>query len=187
MSTDSMSKPMSQPMSEASNKPLSKEDAEAAYLLDEFIAQCAIKSVTKAFATLFGVIVTPGAPLQVPPGTAHDYEIAGVIGMTQEKVEGTLFLAFQKKTVFSIFGKFYKREFTKIDPSVHQGVGEITNVIYSMLKDQLNTRGHNFKMALPGVIIGNHRYVMLGNTRSLLIPFDVNGDHFTLEICIQGK
>jgi len=82
-------------------------------------------------------------------------DISGIIGLVQDMLEGSLILSFEKETILKIVEKIYQQKFTEINKSVSGTVCELCNITYGVLKKFLNERGHNFKMSLPHVIIGD--------------------------------
>src|SRR4051812_1077238 len=126
-------------------------------VLDERLAKICISCVQKALAEMFGVKATPGIWNCRKEFTAEG-DVTGILGMVQVRMEANLIISFEKATIFGILGRLYKKEFKEIDRSVQQGVGELTNIIYSMMKKNLNEQGYDFKMAIPSIIFGqDHR------------------------------
>jgi chemotaxis protein CheX len=154
-------------------------------ILDEHLARTAIAAVQGALATMFGVRAVPG-PYSLQKDFVSHGDISGILGMVQERMEGTLVVSFEKATIFGILKRVYGREFSEVDSSVRQGVGELTNIIYSSMKKALNERGHSFKMAIPNVVIGSsHSIINLHEGQTMVVPFSVEGGSFYVEIAMQ--
>jgi chemotaxis protein CheX len=155
-------------------------------ILDESLAQVAVKSVQKAMKTLFGVDAHAGATL-IQNDFISKGDISGILGMVQQSLEATMIISFQKPVIFFLLSKLYNRNFTDIDKSVRDGVGELTNIIYASVKKELNESGHEFKLAIPNVIIGaEHSIINIHDGKTMVIPFRVETGSFFLEIAMQS-
>ena len=60
-------------------------------ILDQSLANTAIKSVQKAFTSLFGVTPVPGA-VTIQTDFISKGDVSGILGMVQDRVEATLLL-----------------------------------------------------------------------------------------------
>jgi CheY-specific phosphatase CheX len=81
-------------------------------------------------------------------------EVQGMIGFVQDQLEGTLSVGFSKDTLFKILTPFYGEELTKVDDRVLDGVGELTNTIFGIVKGVYSAEGFQFDMCLPMVAVG---------------------------------
>ena len=99
-------------------------------------------------------------------------DVSGIVTLTQEKIEGTLIVTFPKATIFGILAKMYRKPFTEVNQSVKLGVGELTNIIYGVVKANLNKDGFQFKMAVPSVVIGDqHTVIPFDSGPTMVVPF----------------
>ncbi len=99
-------------------------------------------------------------------------DVSGIVTLTQEKIEGTLIVTFPKATIFGILAKMYRKPFTEVNQSVKLGVGELTNIIYGVVKANLNKDGFQFKMAVPSVVIGDqHTVIPFDSGPTMIVPF----------------
>ena len=134
--------------------------------------------VYSTFTSMFGLKPTPEAHVLEQECIAKG-DVSGIVGMTQDRVEGALIVSFPSATIFSILSKMYKKQFTEIDKSVKAGVGELTNIIFGVVKTNLNKSGFGFKMAIPNVIIGDQHTVAITNQgATLVIPFQTDSGSF---------
>lgn len=92
------------------------------------------------------------------PGFAK-YEISGVIGFIQGSLEGTLTLGFNRKTVAEMLSKFYGEPIDFADEKLAGGVGELTNIVFGIIKEYYNDVGFDFRMCLPVVIVGDNHSI----------------------------
>ncbi len=108
-------------------------------------------------------------------------DISGILSLMQEKAEGTFIVSFPKETIFKFLEKMYRKPFASIDQSVKSGVGELTNIIYGVLKANLNKDGYAFKMAVPSVIVGeNHTVMSINSGATMIVPFESPLGHFSV-------
>ena len=157
-------------------------------VLDEELAQEIIRGVQKTFVDMFRTQVTPGAHRFGDDLTVAG-DVSGMVGMVQDKVEGTTAVSFEKSAICGILSTLYEKSFEEIEKPVRDGVGEITNIIYCLIKRYLNARGHRLKMAIPNVVLGKDHNItsMHENGRSLLIPFTAPKGRFYILVTLQSS
>ena len=114
---------------------------------------------------------------------AANGDVSGIVGLVQERIEGVLIVSFPRDTIFAILGMIYGRKFSEIDNSIKAGVGELTNIIFGVVKSNLNRNGFTFKMALPNVIIGA-QHVITNPGTTLVIPFRTEAGTFKVQITL---
>jgi CheY-specific phosphatase CheX len=149
--------------------------------LNDDLAKEIIFGVHSTFTSMFGL--RPTAEVHsVENQCSVTGDISGIIGLSQGRIEGALIVSFPLHTIFAILGKMYKKEFTGIDKSVRAGVGELTNIIYGVMKTNLNKNGFEFRMALPNVIIGDQQHTAAANNQgaTLVLPFQTEAGSFTV-------
>jgi chemotaxis protein CheX len=154
-------------------------------VLDETLARSIISGVEVLFNSTFGIKLIAGK-FQI----TNDYhglaDISGHIGMFQDSLEGTMTVGFPSDVILKIIGKAYKKDFSEINKSVREGVGEMTNIIYAQVKKTLNERGFKFKMSVPQVIVGkDHEYFHLHSGSSLVVPFTSENGQFVVFVTLQ--
>ena len=128
---------------------------------DDHLCQLVYNCVQDTFQKMAQVEVNQGE-IQVSDGNIpvrYDHDISGIVGVIQDDLEGTFSLSFQLSTIFPILTKLYKKEIDKIDEIAIDSVGELSNIVYGMLKQQLNEIGFKFKMCLPVVVVGSNHLV----------------------------
>lgn len=143
--------------------------------------------VHNTFASMFGVKPTPEKHFLEKECHAKG-DVSGIVGMTQDRVEGALIVSFPKETIFAILSKMYKKQFTEIDKSVKAGVGELTNIIFGVVKTNLNKNGFGFKMAIPNVIVGDQHTAAITNPgATLVIPFQTESGSFSVLLTLYPE
>ncbi len=143
--------------------------------------------VHSTFTSMFGLKPAPEKHF-LEQECAPKGDVSGIVGLTQDRVEGALIVSFPQTTIFTILGKMYKKEFTEIDKSVKAGVGELTNIIFGVVKTNLNKNGFGFKMAIPNVIIGDQHTVAITNPgTTLVIPFQTESGTFSVSLTLYPE
>ncbi len=143
--------------------------------------------VYSTFTSMFGLKPNPEMHFIEQECVAKG-DVSGIVGLTQDRVEGALIVSFPQETIFHILGKMYKKEFTEIDKSVKAGVGELTNIIFGVVKTNLNKNGFGFKMAIPNVIIGaQHTSAITNPGMTLVIPFQTESGPFSVRLTLYPE
>ena len=143
-------------------------------LMDRVLASKASAGVLTTFTQFFDIRPLAGAfklELQLTcPG-----DLSGVIGMTQGKnpPEASLIVSFPSATLLPLMKSIYQTECTTLNDQVQGGAAELTNVIFGMLKKDLNEhQGHAFKMSLPQVFLKDkYSEINARHGEALSIPF----------------
>lgn len=150
--------------------------------LGDQIAKEINTGVQATFINMFG-IKPDMAPYWLEKECSVVADVSGIISLTQDKLDGTLIVSFPKQTIFGILEKMYKKPFTEVNQSVKAGVGELTNIIYGVVKANLNKDGFSFKMALPNVVIGEqHTVLTCESGQTMVVPFKTNFGDFHIRI-----
>jgi CheY-specific phosphatase CheX len=109
-------------------------------------------AISKTFSNMFAL------EIQGAFETAHAFpqgDITAIIEMgPPENPVAILAVIFPKETAFKILKSIYQKDFTEIDSKVSGAIGEVTNVIYGVLKFRLADRGIELGLALPKVTTG---------------------------------
>jgi len=143
--------------------------------------------VYSTFTSMFGLKPNP-EKFFIEQECQAKGDVSGIVGLTQERVEGALIVSFPKETIFNILSKMYHKQFTEIDKSVKAGVGELTNIIFGVVKTNLNKNGFGFKMAIPTVIIGDQHTVAITNPgTTLVIPFQTESGPFSVLLTLYPE
>ncbi len=155
--------------------------------LGERLAKEIDVGVNATFVNMFGIKPTMGA-FEVAEKCTVQGDVSGILNLMQEKSEGAFIVTFPKQTIFKILEKMYRKPFTSIDKSVQSGVGELTNIIYAVMKTNLNKDGFQFKMAVPNVVVGENHTVMIDNEgSSMIVPFSTDIGDFSVLITFHEQ
>lgn len=131
--------------------------------------------------------VKPGTPFVREPRDSMGGDISGVIGLTGEQMNGTVVITFPETTFLSLMSKMLGEEFKELNPDLHDGAAEITNMIFGKAKVELNEKGYGFKMAIPSVVTGkNHSIQNKSTGPRVAIPFESGVGPFTVEVSFSS-
>ena len=81
-------------------------------------------------------------------------DVTGIIGMVGNKVVGSMSITFSETAILEITSRMLGEECKKIDETVTDMVGEVTNMVTGGAKKTLADIGHDFDMATPTVVAG---------------------------------
>ncbi|MCP4704085.1 MAG: chemotaxis protein CheX, partial [candidate division Zixibacteria bacterium] len=71
---------------------------------------------------------------------------------------------------------------------LHDGIGEIINMISGAAKAVLNEKGNSISIAIPTVIIGfGHQIAHPRDVPVVVLIFEVNEQPFAIQLCISSK
>lgn len=125
--------------------------------LNEQLSDDLQASVEKTFLQMFGKTVK--ASFKVVESDQYPAsDVSSIIMLSQKEPHGALVVSFPQATLFALLKGFYKKDFTELDKVAMGSVGEISNIIFGVLKYRLQGKGFSFGMALPQVVAGGgHR------------------------------
>lgn len=112
-------------------------------------------------------------------------DVSGVIGITAGTVNGTAVLTFPEQTFLKIISSMLGETYTKLEPEIVDGAGELTNMIFGQAKLVLNKKDYGVQMAIPSVVTGKN-HMISGITKGAIvqIPFESNAGNFFLIIAL---
>ena len=144
-----------------------------------------LSAIINVLSTMARMDVNPGPP------TIKKHEVAcgdvtGIIGMASDQAKGTLAVTFSEKVIFEITKRMLGEEVTKVDETVCDMVGEITNMVTGGAKSELREKGYKFDMAIPSVIAGKDHIIRHKSKAPIvLVPFSTSAGDFFIEICFE--
>ncbi len=144
-----------------------------------------IEATTNVLGTMAMVQPKVGKPF-VKGAQASRGDLTGVIGMTGEKLTGTMALVFTEACAMAIASNMLGETYTSLVQDVIDCVGELTNMISGGARGKLGEQGYSFQMALPSMITGaSHSVHHPANAPVLVIPFSIPEGDFFLEACFR--
>ncbi len=125
-----------------------------------------------------------------PPGIKQSQvatgDVTGIIGMVGNKIKGSLSISFSEQAALHITNNMLGESLDKIDETVTDMVGEITNMVTGGAKRIFADSGHNFEMATPTVIAGADHEIHHHCQGSVIqIPFDSKQGTFYVEVSFE--
>lgn len=144
-----------------------------------------IESIENVLSTMAKLKVDAGSPFIKEDEKAHG-DVTGLISMTGEEAKGTFAITFSEKVILEITKRMIGEEVDRIDETVTDMVGEITNMTSGGSKKLLSEKGYRFDMAIPTVISGkNHVIRHKSKAPVTIVPFDTEVGSFFVEICFE--
>jgi len=144
-----------------------------------------LTAIMNVLSTMAMMEVTPGKPMVKKTEVACG-DVTGIIGMASERAKGTLAITFTEKVILEITKRMLGEEISKIDDTVADMVGEITNMVTGGAKKALSEKGYRFDMAIPSVISGKDHVIRHKSKAPIVIvPFNTSAGDFFIEICFE--
>lgn len=144
-----------------------------------------LNSILNVLTTMAAMEAKPEKPA-LKKGQEARGDVTGLIGMTGEKIKGSLAITFSENVILEISRRMLGEAPAAIDESVADLVGEITNMVCGGAKRELADKGYDFDLAIPGTITGkNHTVTHKAKGPAVLIPFTTESGKFYLEVAFE--
>lgn len=90
------------------------------------------------------------------------------------------------KVFLGIMGAMLGEKYTEITPDLEDGAKELMNIVFNQAKKPLAEKGFAAIRSIPSVIFGdNIRIRYLSRGAPVVLPFDTDKGHFSVEITTQ--
>jgi len=144
-----------------------------------------LESMLNVLSTMATIEAKPGQP-SIKTNEIALGDVTGIMGMSSRQAKGTLAITFTEKVILEITKSMLGEEVTKVDDTVTDMVGEITNMVTGGAKKELSERGYKFDMAIPSVISGKD-HIVSHKTKSpvIIVPFSTESGEFFVEVCFE--
>lgn len=149
------------------------------------LAERVRQGVAHCFKVTFGVEITP-EPFKVEKYYRPQGDIVGRVEMPFSFPEGQMSVSFELQTIAPILAKVYGEQYSSINAEVSEGVGEIINMIYCLMKNEMNSQGYNLGMALPQVFSGKDAAPAQAIAQVLVMPFKTDFGPFVVDIVLAA-
>lgn len=142
---------------------------------DASVAEDAHVAVEKMFIQMFNISVRSNFEL-IDKNNLPTGDVTGMIGL-QKIPRGAFVIVMPAATLFGLLKNLYGKDFNEIDKPALAMVGEITNIVYGILKARLNPKGFSLGFGIPQVSIGaspripKANWALCGNFESDIGPF----------------
>jgi chemotaxis protein CheX len=113
-------------------------------------------------------------------------DVTGIIGLAGEKTKGSLAITFSESAILYITSQMLGEPILKIDDTVVDMVGEITNMVSGGAKKELAKQGYKFDMATPTMVTGKgHVVTHKSSGVTIVVPFRISKGEFFVEVCFS--
>ncbi len=116
-------------------------------------------------------------------------DVSGIVGFAGEKVVGSIAISLPQSSALRIFESMVGEEpnsITEISVDVQDSIGELANIVAGNAKSVFSEQKINFNITIPSVIVGKHHNISYKDgDLVLVIPFDMEGEPFCLELLIK--
>lgn len=144
-------------------------------------------AVVQVLNTTFGVNVHLQQSLVGKGSVQFDGDMSGIVGIIQEKLEGTLTVCFPQATIKRLVPLLLGDGIEVTQDVAIDAVGEVTNMIFGQLKTELNGRGFRVRFSLPSVVKGSGSFIShLHEGGYMMLVFDLEGSRFQIHLAIHG-
>ncbi|HNR13630.1 MAG TPA: chemotaxis protein CheX [Thermodesulfobacteriota bacterium] len=113
-------------------------------------------------------------------------DVSGIIGLTGE-AEGTVVITFYWDLARKVISQMMQVDVAKINAeTIHDGVGEIINMISGATKKEFVGKPYHFELSLPTVVMGSGHQIGHPEDSSIaMLIFDMNRSSFALQVCLK--
>jgi chemotaxis protein CheX len=122
----------------------------------------------------------------------EDVDISGKLTMVSKFFRGTLYNSYPKQTFINIVSqmlgeKIDSPEEFSMTEDYFDVAGELTNMIYSQVNEELNAKGYDLEKAIPSVVAGKNKKLAISSTNPVVvIPMDSGHGRFYLLIAFNS-
>ncbi|MGM0383154.1 MAG: chemotaxis protein CheX [Thermodesulfobacteriota bacterium] len=115
-------------------------------------------------------------------------DVSGIIGLSGE-AEGTVVVTFYWNLARTIIAKMMQVDGEGVNAElIHDGVGELVNMISGASKKDFVGKPYHFELSLPTVIVGSGHQIGHPDDASIaVLIFDVGGDSFALQVSLKPR
>lgn len=115
-------------------------------------------------------------------------DISGIIGLSGE-AEGTAVITFYWDLARKVISQMMRVTDDKINAElIHDGVGELINMISGFSKKSFIGKPYHFELSLPTVVMGSGHQIGHPEDSSIaMLIFDMEKSSFALQVCLKTK
>lgn len=113
-------------------------------------------------------------------------DVTGIVGMSGSNFRGSMAVTFTEPVILEITHRMLGERLRKIDATVTDLVGELTNMVTGGAKNLLSEKGYDIGLATPVVVTGQgHRVTHMAHGPKIIIPFSLECGNFFVEVCFE--
>lgn len=156
-----------------------------AFVLSSEVAQLLSAKIRSLLESSLSVKIMVGDYKIKAPHLASG-DLYACVTMTQNDIEAFLVFSFSEEVASEIVSEVYKTKITN-EKTVHDAIGEISNIIYASFKKDLNELGgYKFQLSIPKVLAKEQlRNNALFSGRTLVLPVATPAGNFEAFITIE--
>jgi len=115
-------------------------------------------------------------------------DVSGIIGLSG-KTEGTAVITFYWDLARKVISQMMRVTEDQINAEfIHDGVGELINMISGFSKKSFIGKPYHFELSIPTVVLGSGHQIGHPEEASIaLVIFDVGESPFALQVCLKPK
>ena len=115
-------------------------------------------------------------------------DVSGIIGLSG-KAEGTAVITFYWDLARKVISQMMRVTEDQINAEfIHDGVGELINMISGFSKKYFIGKPYHFELSIPTVVMGSgHQIGHPEDVSIALVIFDVGKSSFALQVCLKPK
>ena len=136
------------------------------------------------------VVPEGSAPYMKKDGVTSG-DISGVIGFADKNCKGAVAICFPSRTAVSVYNTRNNengKKVSRITSEVMDLIGEFANNVAGGVRSELKKNGVTFNLAIPIVVTGKqHKIVRDMDIPAVVVPMKIDGNPFSMEICIEVK
>lgn len=154
--------------------------------LDDLLAKDIVTAVIRSLRETFNIDVTADPPEFGEGLVSLVGDISGIIGMVQQQLEGTLMLCMTNEIVRDMLPQVLGKSVPITHEMAVDAVGELTNMIFGQVKNELNQREHQIKLGIPCVVTGKGHFVcQFHRGKYMIVPFHLDGQLFQVYVALH--
>ncbi len=126
-----------------------------------------------------------GKPVIKDDNTARGV-VTGFIDLMGERTAGSLAITFSEAVALDLVEKMLGERPSKVNDTVRDLVGEVTNMVSGGAKKILSEKGYDFYLSQPVTFVGEgHQVLHSVYGPKILLPFHVESGDFVVEVCFR--
>ena len=108
--------------------------------------------------------------------------ISGIVGLAGS-IKGNLYVHFPEAVATAVTTAFLGMDVDEINEDVCDAIGELANMLAGSVKTFLDPSGSDIKLSMPSTVFGGKYNLDCADCAvNVLVPFDLNGEEFSVEL-----
>jgi len=141
--------------------------------------------VLEIFSTMVGIEITR-KEVEVDAATSFKDSATAMVGLAGV-FNGLVSMHTSKKLAMTFASAMLGMELEEMNEDVTDALGEIANMLGGSFKHHFVLGGHEVRLSIPSVIMGDEYSISAGNlTDTLTMMFDCGGEAFLISICLEA-